>query len=261
MGIIFAICIVFGGWAAGSAPCLVEITRPTAVMLRALFWEFQPGQVGNMASQDHPRHCRPFQHPYPAPARQEPLSPGQASRSVPVRSGPDDAGIYLRKNSSGRLLSLSGVDRQSSPDGTGSRLLAVYSQRARKGTILMFANDVYLWPVYAALGGTTIIGGLRCLTLFVGLRLALRGAPKADRVTIFREFARAVGARGPTGEHGPRQPAAGRDNAWHEIALPHNGSNGGYPLTCAKRRRGYRDVRQPGNPARHGQSSRSRSHA
>jgi hypothetical protein len=140
-------------------------------------------------------------------------------------------------------------------------LLDLYNQRARKGAILMFASDVYMWPVYAALGGTTVIAGLRCLTLFIGLRLALRGAPKTDRAAIFREFARAVGARGPTRERGPKQATAGRNNALSGAALPHNGNSGGYPLTCDQRRHSSWDVRQPGKVARHGQSSRSRSHA
>ena len=141
-------------------------------------------------------------------------------------------------------------------------MLDLVQPESKEGAFFMFATDVYMWPIYVALGGTTVIAGLRCLTLFVGLRLALRGAPKTDRAAIFREFARAVGARGPTRECGSKQPTAARKNAWNEVARPHNGTSGGYSFTCGQHRRGRAwDVRRPGNAVRYGQSSRPRSHA
>jgi hypothetical protein len=56
----------------------------------------------------------------------------------------------------------------------------------------MFVSQAYLWPLVTMAGGTVIVAALRCLTLFIGLRLALRGAPRADRAAIYREFARAL---------------------------------------------------------------------
>jgi hypothetical protein len=79
----------------------------------------------------------------------------------------------------------------------------------------MFASHIYLWPLAAAAVGT-VVSGLRCLTLFIGLRLTLKKAPRADRLPIYREFARALSFKGRprerlTGrprERGRRQPRA-----------------------------------------------------
>jgi hypothetical protein len=80
----------------------------------------------------------------------------------------------------------------------------------------MFASHMYLWPLATTAGGTLIVSGLRYLTLFIGLKLTLKEAPKADRLPIYREFARALSLRGhqyrrslratrnePPGWHGP----------------------------------------------------------
>jgi hypothetical protein len=59
----------------------------------------------------------------------------------------------------------------------------------------MFASHAYQWPLVAVTGGAAVASALRYLTLFIGLRLALKGAPEADRLPIFREFARALHPR------------------------------------------------------------------
>ena len=67
----------------------------------------------------------------------------------------------------------------------------------------MFGSQAYLWPLVTMTGGTLIVAALRCLTLFIGLRLTLNGAPRADRAAIYREFARALSVR-PGRRHGRR---------------------------------------------------------
>jgi hypothetical protein len=56
----------------------------------------------------------------------------------------------------------------------------------------MLMNQAYLWPLVGVAGSTVVVTALRCVTLFVGLRLTLRGAPRTDRVAIYREFSRAL---------------------------------------------------------------------
>lgn len=62
----------------------------------------------------------------------------------------------------------------------------------------MFMSQAYMWPLAMATGGTIIVAALRCLTLFIGLRLTLKDAPKAHRLPIYREFARALSVKGHT---------------------------------------------------------------
>lgn len=59
----------------------------------------------------------------------------------------------------------------------------------------MLASHVSLWPLMIVVGGAIGASVVRCLVLFVGLRLALKGARPEDRSGIFREFARAVAHR------------------------------------------------------------------
>jgi hypothetical protein len=60
----------------------------------------------------------------------------------------------------------------------------------------MFASHVYHWP-FIAWGSCAVVAlAFRCVTLFLGLRVALKGAPRADRLAIYREFARALTPRG-----------------------------------------------------------------
>jgi hypothetical protein len=66
----------------------------------------------------------------------------------------------------------------------------------------MILNQAYLWSLVGAACGTVLVVALRCLTLFIGLRLALRGAPKTDRLAIFREFARALSIKSPAEDPG-----------------------------------------------------------
>lgn len=56
----------------------------------------------------------------------------------------------------------------------------------------MFLSQAYLWPLVTMAGVTVVVAVLRCLTLFIGLRLTLNGARRDDRVEIYREFARAL---------------------------------------------------------------------
>lgn len=56
----------------------------------------------------------------------------------------------------------------------------------------MIVSQVCLWPFAAVAGGTVVVATLRCLMLFIGLRLTLRGAPRDHRLPIYREFARAL---------------------------------------------------------------------
>jgi hypothetical protein len=78
----------------------------------------------------------------------------------------------------------------------------------------MFVNQVYLWPLATATCGTIVVSGLRYLALFIGLRLALRNASKADRLPFYREFARAMSTKG----HSPKQDRVSsrpqRDPPW-----------------------------------------------
>lgn len=56
----------------------------------------------------------------------------------------------------------------------------------------MILSQVYLWALGGVAGGAAFAAVVRYLTLFAGLKLTLRGAPSADRLPIFREFARAL---------------------------------------------------------------------
>lgn len=69
----------------------------------------------------------------------------------------------------------------------------------------MFVSQACLWPFVAMAGGTVIVAAVRCLALLIGLWLALKGAPRADRAKIYGEFARAVGSksRPDDSEHAP----------------------------------------------------------
>jgi hypothetical protein len=69
-----------------------------------------------------------------------------------------------------------------------------------KGCDLMFVNHADLWPLAGVACGTVVVAALRCLMLFIGLRLTLRGAPRADRLAIYREFACALSLKSPTEE-------------------------------------------------------------
>jgi hypothetical protein len=90
----------------------------------------------------------------------------------------------------------------------------------------MLMLQVYLWPLAGVAGGTVAIAALRCLTLFVGFRIALRGAPSGDRLGIFTEFARALSLKSRTEECDVETPMAGLD--------PHSQSGLG---TAGRRRR------------------------
>ena len=74
----------------------------------------------------------------------------------------------------------------------------------------MFASHAYLWPLVVVTGGTVIVSVLHYLTLYAGLRLALKGALRADRLPIYREFARALEHQGRPGEHGGSPMSDGR---------------------------------------------------
>jgi hypothetical protein len=67
----------------------------------------------------------------------------------------------------------------------------------------MFASQVYQWPFIAGGSCAVVALALRCVALFLGLRLALKEAPQADRLPIYREFARALAMRGH--RDGPRR--------------------------------------------------------
>jgi hypothetical protein len=56
----------------------------------------------------------------------------------------------------------------------------------------MLGNQAYLWPLAAVASAAFAVAMLRCLTLFIGLFLALRGAPKKDWFAIYREFCQAL---------------------------------------------------------------------
>jgi hypothetical protein len=56
----------------------------------------------------------------------------------------------------------------------------------------MWASHVYLWPLALTVSGTVLISGLRYLMLFIGFRMTLAKAHKADYVLIYHEFARAL---------------------------------------------------------------------
>jgi hypothetical protein len=57
----------------------------------------------------------------------------------------------------------------------------------------MAGNPAYPWPLAAVACGAFAVAALRCLALFIGLCLALRGAPKKDWFAIYREFCQALG--------------------------------------------------------------------
>jgi hypothetical protein len=59
----------------------------------------------------------------------------------------------------------------------------------------VLASHVSLWPLMIVVGGAIGASVVRCVILFVGLRLTLKGARPEDRSGIFREFARAVAHR------------------------------------------------------------------
>jgi hypothetical protein len=56
----------------------------------------------------------------------------------------------------------------------------------------MLASQVSQWLFIAAVGSAIVVSVLRLLALFMGLKLALKDAPKADRLPMYREFARAL---------------------------------------------------------------------
>jgi hypothetical protein len=90
----------------------------------------------------------------------------------------------------------------------------------------MRASDTYMWALAVTVGASMVIAGIRCLTLFIGLRLALKGASEADHLGIFREFACAVSARTNAGEVGSKQPAAGVGKVV-AVPAPENGGRRG----------------------------------
>lgn len=59
----------------------------------------------------------------------------------------------------------------------------------------MLASHVSLWPLMIVVGGAIGASMIRCLILFIGLRLTLKDSRPEDRSGIFREFARAVAHR------------------------------------------------------------------
>jgi len=69
----------------------------------------------------------------------------------------------------------------------------------------VLASHVSLWPLLIVVGGAIGASVVRCLILFIGLRLTLKGARPEDRSGIFREFARALAHR----HAGPWQTAIG----------------------------------------------------
>ncbi|WP_329254128.1 hypothetical protein OG417_11875 [Actinoallomurus sp. NBC_01490] len=71
----------------------------------------------------------------------------------------------------------------------------------------MILSQACLWPLVALAGGTVVAATLRCLTLFIGLRLTLHGAPSDQRLPIYREFARALSFTPRLEEHTSRRPA------------------------------------------------------
>lgn len=80
----------------------------------------------------------------------------------------------------------------------------------------MVLNQAYLWPLVGAACGTVLVAALRCLTLFIGLRLALRGAPRTDRLAIFGEFARALSIKSRPEDPGPETRWENPANTdWH----------------------------------------------
>jgi hypothetical protein len=76
---------------------------------------------------------------------------------------------------------------------------AFFAGRSTEGEVALFVSLTYLWPVAGVVGGAAVAAALRYLALsaalYAGLRLALRDAPSADRLPIFREFARALSLR------------------------------------------------------------------
>lgn len=56
----------------------------------------------------------------------------------------------------------------------------------------MWASHVYLWPLALTVSGTAVMSVLRYLMLFIGFRMTIAKAYKADYVLIYREFARAL---------------------------------------------------------------------
>jgi hypothetical protein len=61
-----------------------------------------------------------------------------------------------------------------------------------EGRVTMVGNQAYIWPLIAVAFGTCAAAMLRCMTLFIGMCLAFRGASKKERFAIYREFCRAL---------------------------------------------------------------------
>jgi hypothetical protein len=82
----------------------------------------------------------------------------------------------------------------------------------------MVAIQAYLWPLAGVACGTVVVAALRCLTLLVGLKLALRGAPRTDRSAIYREFARALSLKSRTEESSTEmRRTAPSDTDWRTV--------------------------------------------
>jgi hypothetical protein len=81
------------------------------------------------------------------------------------------------------------------------------NQRPTRKVVSVILSQACLWPLVALAGGTVVAATLRCLTLFVGLRLTLHGAPRDQRLPIYREFARALSFTPRLEEHTSRRPA------------------------------------------------------
>jgi hypothetical protein len=81
----------------------------------------------------------------------------------------------------------------------------------------VIVSQVCLWPLAAVAGGTAVVAALRCVMLFIGLRLTLRGAPRDHRLPIYGEFARALGFASRREEH-PSE--AGRSGPAHHVTAP-----------------------------------------
>jgi hypothetical protein len=62
----------------------------------------------------------------------------------------------------------------------------------------MLASHVYEWAFISGTASVAVAAMFRCVVLLIGLRLALKGAPAADRTRIYREFARALRVKEPS---------------------------------------------------------------
>jgi hypothetical protein len=60
----------------------------------------------------------------------------------------------------------------------------------------MLARQLYEWAFITGAASVAVAAMFRCLVLLIGLRLALKEASAADRVEIYREFARALRVKG-----------------------------------------------------------------